>query len=679
MKKTLSTLALAMLFYFNINAQSKKIYSKIHFNVDDYHLDNTDNKELDDLIKKLQSEPYFELTLSAHTDADASNSYNQQLSHKRANSVYQYLVSKGINKNQIHSLWHGENKPKDSNNNETGKAENRRVEIEVFVYDFKNSNDILKEFTKDYNQTFKLKAGDNTIQGKHGTTITIPKDALVDENGKAVPYEKVTLTLQEYQNPKDAYLNQLSTISEGKILESGGMFYLKAEIDNKELKVKEGSSLKIDMPSQFIKTDMELFTGVKNETNNTIEWVPTNNAFAAIPKNKIKDPYVNLDVTYLKTLYQKTNSEHTKINTEFKLPKLLVRPTEPKKPIKYKSYTENDLLTPFQRKFYSQSRKKRLLKKENDKLNQSFDKRMKLYENKMQAYKSKLLKYQKDSLLHYQEIENFYAQLDIELSRIDSAILNCQKEIFNVSLSVLINKSNSNMLTKGNFENYLYTRYNQQTDNNLFYYQFIHHILTSAKKGNLAKLYVYKTKYNTIDFNSQKVMKSFHKTYNTLIYNYNSLQYNYAYKLVENDEKLKAMFKNANNELIEKRKELGLLDIAQLTNTYSTNISNLGYINCDRFSNTPLVTYEIEASAGADVKFYVKDMNSMLPAYRSNNSNIYTVTLPKGKPITLLVIELKDNQPYFQRKDFVVGVSNKLKAQTYPISVKNLNEEIQKL
>lgn len=678
MKKNILTLALALLFCIHINAQSKQIYSNIHFKVDEYNLDNVDYKELNDLINQLQSFPYYELKLSAHTDADASNNYNQQLSQKRANSVLHYLVSKGINKNQIHIEWYGENKPKQSNTNEKGKAENRRVEIEVNVYEFKNISDIFKEFTKDYNQTFKLKQGDNIIQGKNGTTINIPKDALVDENGNAVSYEKVTLTLQEYQNPKDAYLNQLSTISEGKILESGGMFYLKAEIDNKELKVKEGSSLKVDMPSQFIKTDMELFTGVKNENNNTIEWIPTNNSFAAIPKNKIKDPHVNLDVDYLKTLLKKTNPNFHLLKTEFKLPKISAKPLEPKKPTKFKMYTENDLLTPFQRKFYSQKRKNRILKKENNKLTQAYDNKMKLYERKMLAYNNNLIKYQKDSVKYKQEIDSFYAKINNEIENLNILISNCQIELFNDALTMLINRSNNNLITNANFENLLYSNYNQQIENKLNGYRYIHQIYSSVKEGSIQELYKFKTRNNTINFSTEKVMRNITKT-NHLVVRNNSSQHVLIDDLIQKNETFKTMVKNANYELLEKRKELGLLDIAQLTNTYSTNISNLGYINCDRFSNTQLVTYEIEASAGADVKFYVKDMNSMLAAYKSNNSSSFTVSLPKGKPITLLVIELKDNQPYFQRKDFVVGVSNKLKAQTYPISIKNLNEEIQKL
>ena len=54
---------------------------------------------------------------------------NQKLSEERANSVKNFLISKGVNPSFIQSIGFGFSKPKTTNETEEGKAENRRVEI----------------------------------------------------------------------------------------------------------------------------------------------------------------------------------------------------------------------------------------------------------------------------------------------------------------------------------------------------------------------------------------------------------------------------------------------------------------------------------------------------------------------------------------------------------------------
>lgn len=71
--------------------------------------------------------------IEGHTDAVGSSEYNQGLSDRRADSVRQILVARGVKPEQITSVGLGETKPIASNDTTDGKAKNRRVELHIDV------------------------------------------------------------------------------------------------------------------------------------------------------------------------------------------------------------------------------------------------------------------------------------------------------------------------------------------------------------------------------------------------------------------------------------------------------------------------------------------------------------------------------------------------------------------
>jgi outer membrane protein OmpA-like peptidoglycan-associated protein len=71
------------------------------------------------------------LTIVGHTDSKGSAEYNQKLSEQRALSVAQYLESKDVNPVRLATLGKGETDPIASNDTESGRQANRRVEIYV--------------------------------------------------------------------------------------------------------------------------------------------------------------------------------------------------------------------------------------------------------------------------------------------------------------------------------------------------------------------------------------------------------------------------------------------------------------------------------------------------------------------------------------------------------------------
>lgn len=69
------------------------------------------------------------IQVAGFTDSDGSDSYNQALSERRANTVAGYLSSKGVNGQRMVVKGMGEQYPIASNATAEGKAANRRVEI----------------------------------------------------------------------------------------------------------------------------------------------------------------------------------------------------------------------------------------------------------------------------------------------------------------------------------------------------------------------------------------------------------------------------------------------------------------------------------------------------------------------------------------------------------------------
>lgn len=69
------------------------------------------------------------LTVEGHTDSRGSESFNLDLSQRRAQSVVDYLVSKSVSSSRLNPIGKGEGSPVASNDTREGRYQNRRVEV----------------------------------------------------------------------------------------------------------------------------------------------------------------------------------------------------------------------------------------------------------------------------------------------------------------------------------------------------------------------------------------------------------------------------------------------------------------------------------------------------------------------------------------------------------------------
>ena len=122
----------------NTKTEKERIYRlrNIYYDYDDASIRPDARRVLDSLIQILDEFPTMEIELAAHTDSRGNSPYNLNLSKRRANSVFDYLVSKGIKRRRLNAVGYG----KQQLTNECGDGtpcppekhqENRRTEIRV--------------------------------------------------------------------------------------------------------------------------------------------------------------------------------------------------------------------------------------------------------------------------------------------------------------------------------------------------------------------------------------------------------------------------------------------------------------------------------------------------------------------------------------------------------------------
>lgn len=88
------------------------ILENIFYDFDKATLRPESKEELDELISLLNDNPSVSIELSAHTDRKGFDEYNNALSLRRAQSVVEYLVAHGIDKNRLSSVGYGKTHPK---------------------------------------------------------------------------------------------------------------------------------------------------------------------------------------------------------------------------------------------------------------------------------------------------------------------------------------------------------------------------------------------------------------------------------------------------------------------------------------------------------------------------------------------------------------------------------------
>ncbi|BDD04917.1 hypothetical protein [Aureibacter tunicatorum] len=154
------------------------------------------------------------------------------------------------------------------------------------------------------NQIFKINPKKDTIiTGKSGTKLYIKANSFKNTQNQNTPIE---LNLKEIYKKSDMVLNQLSTTSDNKLLESSGMIYLDAFQNGQKLSLKDNSPIKIHFVKQNDQNEFRLFNAVTDSTGINWEIDPENHFDTlSITKETYKVSLINYGPTLL-DIYQQT-------------------------------------------------------------------------------------------------------------------------------------------------------------------------------------------------------------------------------------------------------------------------------------------------------------------------------------------------------------------------------------
>jgi hypothetical protein len=153
--------------------------------------------------------------------------------------------------------------------------------------EFKKNNDFLEGLDKS-SEIFNVSSNKpSKVNGKKGTIIFLNPNDLLTENGQLLG-KTIQVELKELTTQSDMLKANAPTVSNGRLLVSGGAYFIKLTSDNNILKLKEGKSLSVQFP-KLTNKDMSLFYGERDSLGQ-LNWQEANQKFEnkAVAKAKPK-------------------------------------------------------------------------------------------------------------------------------------------------------------------------------------------------------------------------------------------------------------------------------------------------------------------------------------------------------------------------------------------------------
>ncbi len=112
-------------------AKLEELFKTVYFESGNDLFKKETPAKLDEVATIMTKYTTAEFSISGHADSTGSAKRNQELSEKRAISVKNYLVSKGVASSNLSSKGYGEDMPIASNSTRLGRSKNRRVEVKL--------------------------------------------------------------------------------------------------------------------------------------------------------------------------------------------------------------------------------------------------------------------------------------------------------------------------------------------------------------------------------------------------------------------------------------------------------------------------------------------------------------------------------------------------------------------
>ncbi len=118
-----------------VSASTKAVFAEalqgIQFETGKALIKSSSYPILEKVVQVMKDNPSYQLTIEGHTDSQGKEDSNRKLSQSRANSVMDYMRTKGVAVSRMKAVGYGESNPVSSNETPEGRKQNRRVAFKV--------------------------------------------------------------------------------------------------------------------------------------------------------------------------------------------------------------------------------------------------------------------------------------------------------------------------------------------------------------------------------------------------------------------------------------------------------------------------------------------------------------------------------------------------------------------
>ncbi len=681
-----------------LKAQPNETKCTIYFETNSSELTPASMALLDSLVGLLENAGFYSIGLTAHTDQSGSNGFNEILSAKRENAASSYLIESGLIASRLNSQHFGEAVPALNLDNTEDIPENRRVEIKLRYQVFGGVDEVLKFTSIQSEQVFQFEDdGIQELKGEKGTQLLIPSGAFQTADGKLVSNKDVVFVLEEFPGLGHAIQNQLSTMSGGQILESGGMFKMEATFNGEPLELRTGKKIDVQMPSDNMQKGMNVFVGTRNE-NGVVDWEQTKEEFRGVdttPAPKFKIP--NLAETLKSNRVPFGDRPvYTALDWNIQIPQSPEVPCMPKEPTEPKAPMSPEGNDPgIMALFHSEWRDYHRAEKRYNSALKSYTKRYEQYQRGMERYDARRAQYVIDSAKHV--IDQIAFQQTVELMQqdrlelLEKFYMYYHTMRFDGVLTSLANKAEDSLLysstllrdinrgANGNVQgmewNYMQTVYSQLNLLSVLASPDIEQTQKLVSKGNKVdwKTFERSVIFKKIQLTPIRVaypMISSYASQNTCYVNF--MQDTASWKEIQQFEKL----------ILAKKKELGIFDRSDVGNVYQASLGRMGYINCDRFADIPpnqMANLAVNIPPGSKLFVVIPRINSMIPLYSGHDSTSM-VRLPIGEEIKIVSIGTYNGRPTLDYRKMKLNASgNKVVLSPKMVQVEYLEKFLEEL
>ena len=654
-------LTLSLLFTMAVAyGQTTKTFN-VYFDVDKHTLKTQSVSTLEEVVSLYKNNAVLSIGISAHTDIDASDEYNNRLSQRRARSVVEYLSSREINQSELEANWHGEGVPVAPNDTKEGKRLNRRVEIVLEYKPFTTADEILEKI-KDKEQVFHIPDDSEFyITAQNGSEIAIPRDAFQDDLGRLIKNRNVQISVVEALSAKDGITNLLITeTAEGEMLESGGMIKVTASLDGKPLKLREDKQLNVDLPSEDLKEDMSVFSGSR-DADGLMRWNIAKEKFAA-GKQDVKGAPLDLDVS----VFQKFEKPVPLFkvgdfdNSELTFPAPPKMPKKPNKPREPKEVNPDKVVTGLKALFMTDAKKRQVAQEVYDQRYTDYEKRMARYHAHTENYEKAMLTYRKQYKVYEDEMDGLSLKIEQRREKLKDEFKKHKQAYdqarINFSMAYIKKRNEEKKFTSIRPEMYIYRVVQTKLDfarsghleyisQQLGYYS----MLSRFDSEFIAKNFV---KDNKISIAKMRKYYSKHRG-NRYWDSGNSLQHNTIAVNMMNDPEVKEMIANAVSAKLKTDAENGISSQGAIDNFYSAGVKNLGWINCDRFPKLKMkvaTTFAVAGVVGERVIVFLKKYRSLMSTSYFNGNR--QVKIPPRQDAKVIHISAINGKPQLSIVEF---------------------------